>query len=226
MKIIKLEEINSTNEFLKTYTGTGDAAAVAVRQTGGKGTKGRKFVSEKGGLYLSVMRRYDCFPAEDAFKIMVSSSVAVCRTLEILGLNPIIKWANDVFVNGKKICGTLIENTFSNGHIVRSIVGIGINVNNVISPEISEIAISVKDILKKQTDLDYVLNILLENLQNEYKVDDYKRYINWFNTDVLIKTEDGERKVKALDVTEKGALLVDWCGNMLEINAAEVSLKL
>ena len=109
---------------------------------------------------------------------------------------------------------------------MRSIVGIGINVNNVISPEISEIAISVKDILKKQTDLDYVLNILLENLQNEYKVDDYKRYINWFNTDVLIKTEDGERKVKALDVTEKGALLVDWCGNMLEINAAEVSLKL
>ena len=100
MKIIKLEEINSTNEFLKTYTGTGDAAAVAVRQTGGKGTKGRKFVSEKGGLYLSVMRRYDCFPAEEAFKIMVSSCVAVCKTLEILGLNPIIKWANDVFVNG------------------------------------------------------------------------------------------------------------------------------
>ncbi len=175
---------------------------------------------------MSVMRRYDCFPADEAFKIMISSCVAVCKTLEALGLNPTIKWANDVFVNGKKICGTLIENTFSNGHIVRSIVGIGINVNNVISPEISEIAISVKDILKKQTDLDYVLNILLENLQNEYTVDDYKRYINWFNTDVLIKTEAGERKVKALDVTEKGALLVDWCGNMLEINAAEVSLKL
>lgn len=226
MKIIELEEINSTNEYCKANDNGEDSCVFAKRQTAGKGTKGRSFISPDGGLYVSVMRHYKNYLAKNAFKIMVNGCVAVCRTLEKFGISPIIRWANDVLVNGKKICGTLIENTFSNGRITRSIVGIGINVNNEISSEIENIAVSMKEVAGKNFNLKEVKNALIESLKNDYPIQDYKRYINWFGQLVTLKTEDEERVAKAVDITENGRLLVNWGGNMLEISAAEVSLRL
>lgn len=226
MKIIELEEVGSTNEYCKQNDCGEDLCVFARRQTAGKGTKGRSFISLDGGLYVSVMRHFGDFPAENAFKIMVNGCVAVCCTLEKFGINPVIRWANDVLVNGKKICGTLIENTFSNGKITRCIVGIGINVNNGISSEIKEIATSVKEVTGKNTDLEEVKQVFLENLKKDFSIEDYKQYINWFGREVTLKTGEEERIVTALDVTENGRLLVDWCGNMLEISSAEVSLRL
>ncbi len=226
MKIIELEEVGSTSEYCKQNDCGEDLCVFAKRQTAGKGTKGRSFISLDGGLYVSIMRYFDDFPAENAFKIMVNGCVAVCRTLEKFGIMPVIRWANDMLVNGKKICGTLIENTFSNGKIVRSIVGIGINVNNGISDEIKEIATSIKEATGKKIDLEEVKTAFLENLEKGFTIEDYKRYINWFGRKVTLKTGEEERVVNALNVTENGRLLVDWCGNMLEISAAEVSLRL
>ena len=123
MKIIRLEEVGSTNEYCKGNDCGKDLFVVAKRQSAGKGTKGRSFSSNEGGLYVSVMRHYKNFPANEAFKIMVNACVAVCKTLEAFGVKPRIRWANDVLVGDKKICGTLIENSFSNGKISRSIVG-------------------------------------------------------------------------------------------------------
>ncbi|MDE7082265.1 MAG: biotin--[acetyl-CoA-carboxylase] ligase [Clostridia bacterium] len=226
MKIIELEEVNSTNEYCKINDNGEDLCVFAKRQTAGKGTKGRSFISLEGGLFVSVMRHYKNFSAESAFKIMVNGCVTVCRTLENFGLSPVIRWANDVLVCGKKICGTLIENTFSRGLITRSIVGIGINVNNEISPEIEKIAISMQQTAGKPFDLSEVKKSFLNSLKKDYTIEDYKKYINWFGQSVTLKTEEEERVVTALDITENGRLLVDWCGNMLEISAAEVSLRL
>ena len=226
MKIIELDEVGSTNEYCKANDGGEDLCVFAKRQTAGKGTKGRSFISYNGGLYVSIMRHYENFSAENAFKIMVNSCVTVCKTLENFGISPIIRWANDVLVGGKKICGTLIENTFSNGKIIRSIVGIGINVNNEITSEIKQIATSMKEVLGKNLSLQEVKNAFVSNLDCDFSIEDYKRYINWFGQSVTLKTEEGERVVKAVDVTENGRLLVDWCGNMLEISSAEVSLRL
>ena len=226
MKIIELYEVSSTNEYCKANDSGEDLCVFAKRQAAGKGTKGRSFISLEGGLYVSVMRHYEDFAAEDAFKIMVNGCVAVCKTLERFGISPVIRWANDVLVGGKKICGTLIENTFSNGKIARSIVGIGINVNNDISPEIKQIATSMKKVLNKKLNLQEVKSAFISNLNCDFTIEDYKRYINWFGQSVTLKTEDEERVVKAVNVTETGRLLVDWCGNMLEISAAEVSLRL
>ena len=226
MKIIELEEVGSTNEYCKQNDCGEDLCVFVTRQTAGRGTKGRSFISLDGGLYVSVMRHYENYSAENAFKIMVNGCVAVCRMLEKLGINPLIRWANDVLVNGKKICGTLIENTFSNGKITRSIVGIGLNVNNGIPAEIKEIATSVKEVTGKNFGLEEVKQVFLENIKKDFSIEDYKRYINWFGREVTLKTVEEERVVTALDVTQNGRLLVDWCGNMLEISAAEVSLRL
>lgn len=226
MKIIELEEVDSTNEFLKRGGFTEEVIVTAKRQTAGRGTKGRSFISEDGGLYISTLRFYDNFPACDAFRIMVNCSVAVCRTLEKFGVPAVIKWSNDVLVGGKKICGTLIENTFSNGYITRSIVGSGINVNNEIPPEIKDIAVSMREFAGKTFDLGKVRSALVENMQKNYSVDEYRSYIDWFGREVVLRTGDGEKKVTALGVTDDGRLLVGWRGNMLEISSAEVSLRL
>lgn len=226
MKILRLEETSSTNDYCKAHDDGEDVIVIAKRQTSGRGTKGRSFISDVGGLYVTVMRHYDNFPAENAFSIMVTRTVAVCKTLEKFGVKPVIRWANDVLVGGRKICGTLIENTFSNGYITRSIVGSGININNPLPKELKEIAISAREILGKKLPLLEVEKEFIQNALREYTVEDYKGYIDWLGKRVTLKTDEGERVVTALDIAPDGRLIADWCGNMLEISSAEVSLKL
>ena len=226
MKIIELEEVDSTNEYCKRQDSGEDIIVVAKRQSAGRGTKGRSFESDDGGLYISVMRHYKDFKAEDAFKIMVNSCVAVCKTLENFGVHPQIRWANDVLSDGKKISGTLIENTFSGGNISRSIVGIGINIKNQIPRYLRHIAGSIEEITGKITQIEEVFDVLVNNLEKEYSIDDYKSYMDWLGGKVLIKCGDKEAEVTALDIAPNGLLKVNWGGNMLEISSAEVSLRL
>lgn len=226
MKIIELEEVDSTNNFCKRYKVHEDIVVTAVRQSGGRGTKGRSFSSEEGGLYVSVMKNYKNFYAGNAFKIMLNTCAAVCETLESFGVNPVIRWANDVLVNGKKICGTLIENTFSGAYISRSIVGTGINVNNKIPAELKEIATSLSEELKKEVNISAVKTSLFENLKKDYSVNDYKKYINWLDSEVTLKTNEESITATALDIAEDGRLIVKINGEIKKISSAEVSLRL
>ncbi len=226
MRIIELSECDSTNEYLKRLDGEEDTVVTAVRQTAGKGTKGRSFSSADGGLYLSVMRFYESFPAANAFEIMINSCVAVCKTVEGFGIKPVIRWANDVLVNGRKICGTLIENTFAGANIRRSIVGMGINVNNELPSELRQIAVSMREILGKRLSLQTVKKALIANLQKSFTIDDYKNYIDWFGKEVALRTDKESYTATALDVTADGRLVIVRDGNIIEISSAEVSLRL
>ncbi|MDE6586021.1 MAG: biotin--[acetyl-CoA-carboxylase] ligase [Clostridia bacterium] len=226
MKIIELEETNSTNEYCKSLNIDDDVIVIAKRQTAGKGTKGRSFSSLDGGIYLSLMRNMFDFPAEKAFQIMINSCVAVCVTLESFGISPVIRWANDVLVNGKKICGTLIENTFSGDKIIRSIVGCGLNVNNSFPSELKDIATSMQQAAGKPFDVKRVEKEFIKNLQQNYTVADYKSYMNWLLKPVTLKTYHSEKVVTALDISSDGRLIVDDNGTILKISSAEVSIGL
>ena len=227
MKIIELDEVDSTNEYCKRENFAQDVAVIARRQTAGRGTKGRSFVSDEGGLYITVMRHYNNFPADKAFRIMINSCVAVCKTLEEFLIKPRIRWANDVLVGSKKICGTLIENTFCGNNIVRSIVGMGINVNNEIPEELKDIATTITQNVSAKVTADEVKQVLLRNLENSYSIADYKSYIDYFGKSVVLKTADSERQVVALDISDDGRLIVkEQDGTVNKISSAEVSLKL
>ena len=153
MKIVRFEEISSTNDYVKEQKSLGEnLIVIAKRQTGGKGTKGRSFSSNEGGVYLTKLVFYDNFPADKVFLVMARTAVAVCKTLESFSLKPVIKWANDVFVNGRKICGILIENSFSGKNISSSIIGVGLNVNNPLPEELSSIAISMREALMSSSE--------------------------------------------------------------------------
>lgn len=227
MKILRFEELDSTNTYAKTLLKSGEGAfIIAERQTGGRGTKGRSFISNEGGLYLTKLDFYDCFPAKNAFEIMAGAAVAVCKTLERFSLSPVIKWANDVHVNGKKICGILIENVFSGANIASSIVGIGLNVNNVLPEELREIAVSMRETAGKTFDKSEVEAALIKELKGGFSFFDYLSRVGYLNREIIL-LEGGERTpAYALSVTERGELVVRQDGKIRTVTAAEVSLRL
>ncbi len=224
-EIIELDEIESTNEFCKKLN-LDDAIVIAKKQSGGKGTKGRSFYSEEGGLYLSKAKKYESFDYSKTFSIMINSCVAVCRTVEHFGLKPKIKWANDVLVGGKKICGTLIENRLCSGGNCTSIVGIGLNVNNALSEEIKDIATSMSEQTGKKLNLKKVQNMLIKNLESDYTVEDYKAYIDWFGQEVTLESNGETFTAVAYDVDEAGNLVCGVNGQIKKISSAEMSLRL
>lgn len=228
-KIINLDEVDSTNSYCKRAADDGyrgDLIVCAAHQTGGRGTKGRSFLSDEGGLYLSAMRFLRGFDFSNTFSIMINSCVAVCKALETAGLCPTIKWANDVLVGGKKISGTLIENKLLAGGEMLNIVGIGINVNNALPPCISDIATSVKEQIGRSYPLEKLKRALIKTLGCEYTVDEYKRYVDWLGREVKISSGGGEFSAVAKDIGEDGSLIVEREGGTVKINSAEMSLKL
>lgn len=225
-KIIELDEIDSTNEYCKKYVCDEDVIVVAESQISGKGTNGRSFASGKGGLYLSLMKKYENFDFANTFSIMINACVAVCRTVEAYGLKPTVKWANDVLVDGKKICGTLIENRLGADNVCTSIVGIGLNVNNVLPDELKEIATTLGEKKGRKLNLTWVRNRLIRNLKKQYTVDEYKKYVDWFGQEVYLDRNGEACEAVALDVDADGSLVCKIDGEIKKISSAEMRLRL
>ena len=228
MKILYFDEIASTSEYAKTLIkNKEDCIVTAKRQTGGKGTKGRSFSSNEGGVYLTKLTFYQDFPAKNACLIMAGAAVAVCKTLEEYGLFPTIKWANDVFVQERKICGILVENIFAGSFVSSSLVGIGLNVKNELPEELLEIAISMQKATGKDFSVDEVLKTLVSYLQQPFTMDDYRKRVGYLNRPVLLLEGDKKTRVKAVGVNEKLELEIEEeNGARRLVRAAEVSLRL
>ncbi len=226
MKRIFLEEIPSTNDYAKARRNEKqDLLVVAKKQTGGRGTKGRSFSSQEGGVYLSRLQFYENFPAKDAFRIMQSAAAAVCETLSSFGLIPKIKWPNDVYVNGKKICGILIENTFSGGFVASSVVGIGLNVSNDLPDELSPIATSVYKETGKKISVDEVIQRLLRVWEKKTIHESYAQYLGWLGEEVSLVLGERTAKATLLSVDGEGGLWARVNGEEKRFVAAEVTLR-
>ena len=227
MKRIHLEEIDSTNTYAKGLREAGeDLVITAKKQTGGRGTKGRSFVSEEGGVYLTLLRFYKNFPAKDAFKIMSGVAVAVCETLRFYHFNPVIKWSNDVYVNGRKICGVLIENTLSGNCIASSIVGVGLNVNNLLQGELAEIATSMSGETGKNFSVEEVTERLIEELLKERMIEEYRTYLGFIGEQVTLILANECVPATLLSVSDTGELIVEIDGEKRYFSSAEVSVRI
>lgn len=227
MKWIKFDEIPSTNDYVKSIRDGGeDVIVTAKRQTGGRGTKGRSFSSEEGGVYLSTLRFYKDFLAKDAFKIMSGAAVAVCETLRFFGLTPVIKWSNDIYVNGKKICGILIENTLSGKNISSSIVGVGLNVNTLFCGELSDIATSMLLERGKSFSVEEVTKKLIEELFKERTMEEYRAYLGFMGERVTLILGDERVPATLLFVDDEGRLTAEINGERRVFSSAEVSVRI
>ncbi len=130
LRIKIFDEVNSTSTAARLSYESGEAPGLAVlagRQTEGRGTKGRSFFSPEGtGLYLSLLFEPD-IPISDSALVTTSAASAAALALEkISGEKIDIKWVNDLYLRGRKICGILTEGIMT-GKGWACIVGIGIN---------------------------------------------------------------------------------------------------
>ena len=145
-----VESTSSVLDDLKEAAAQGAPAwtvCIAEEQTAGRGRFGRPFYSPRGaGLYIGILLRPKLSAAESLF-ITTSAAVAVCEAIEsVCAETCSIKWVNDVFLRGKKVCGILTETSFSveSGGVDRAFVGIGINIRDTaFPPELQGIATSV-----------------------------------------------------------------------------------
>ena len=133
-KIQVKKSVASTNDEVKDIASKGGAewnVVVAEEQTAGRGRYNRPFVSAAGnGVYFSVLLRPK-FSASETLFITTCAAVAVCEAVEsVTGHKADIKWVNDVYMKGKKVCGILTEASFDveSGGLSYAVVGIGVNV--------------------------------------------------------------------------------------------------
>ena len=141
MKTVWLETIDSTNsEALRRLPELENRTVLAARdQTAGRGQRGNTWFTEPGkNLTFSIVLKNLPLKAFEAVRLNYLTSVAVARYLESRGAEAAIKWPNDIYVGGRKICGMLIENTLGPvGQVMASVIGIGINLNQTAFPQLA-----------------------------------------------------------------------------------------
>jgi len=170
MNIIKLDAIDSTNNYLKKIIlneGITDYTIVTAKfQTEGKGQLGTKWESEHSkNLICSVYKKEINIKVQDQFVISALVSLALIKTLRKVNLsNMHIKWPNDIMSDNKKICGILIENIVKENYIKDTVIGIGLNVNQTIFNNLPNAA-SIKNLIGTTCSIDEILKDLVKNIK-------------------------------------------------------------
>ncbi|MNF35293.1 Bifunctional ligase/repressor BirA [compost metagenome] len=172
MKLIKLDAIDSTNEFLKGLSNKEELENFTVvtteNQTKGKGQMGSVWNSEVGkNLIMSVLVKDYLFDINQIFNLNIAVSLAVIDTLEAMNIPDLsIKWPNDIMSYNKKIGGILIENSIRSEETIVSIVGLGLNVNQTNFenlPKASSLALLCNTYFNKEE----LLLMIIENLKKK-----------------------------------------------------------
>ena len=227
------DEIDSTNTEAKRMVldgFLGDALLVAHHQTAGRGRMGRSFYSPlQTGAYFSILHTLKT-PLCDAVAITCAASVAVMRAIRTLtGIQTDIKWVNDLYYNGKKICGILTE-AISAGESTHVIVGIGINLNTADFPEeLASIAGSLHvqiDAAKLIAEVYRQIAFYLQDASNREWLEDYRKYSMVLGHRVTWSDAKGPKTGVAEAIDEDGALLIrEENGNLIRLHTGEISIR-
>ncbi len=203
---------------------------VAATQTAGRGRLQRRFHSPSGGLYFSTVLRTALTPAQYG-AVTPFAAVAVARAVcRVCGVQPEIKWVNDLLLRGKKICGILAESGVDTSGEPYIILGIGINTGDTaFPPELQEIADNVPC-----RDKDALLRTVLAELEHVEEeilrgtwLTEYRAHSAILGREVLVIEGEARRLVTALDILENGALLIlESDGRQVPLCGGEISLRL
>lgn len=170
MQIIKLSATDSTNTFLKSLAQSETlddfTVVVAEEQRRGRGQMGAIWQSEVGkNLTFSLLKRMEGMATENPFQLNICVSMAIVAALKELHLTDLtIKWPNDILSGNSKICGILIENLLMGNRIQASIIGIGINVNQIAFNNLENVS-SLKLLLGQTLNLDELLHKMVSHLE-------------------------------------------------------------
>ncbi|MBR0474307.1 MAG: biotin--[Erysipelotrichaceae bacterium] len=230
MKEIHFREIDSTNTYLKeNYASVSDLTIVSADyQSSGKGRNQRVWDSKPGEnlLFSLLIKDSDYFPLYKAISIV--SAYSVMKTLNEYGIeDTMIKWPNDIYVRGQKICGILLESV-SRNEIECLIIGIGINVNQqAFGTDYIHPPVSMRNILNKETDMNEFKVTCFSNLLSDLEKlkDGYDYYPEISRYDYLrgqkVFHEGKEYTVEGIN--EDYTLKLSHDGQERNVEAGEIS---
>ena len=236
------EQLNSTNQEAKKVAVSGEAShgsfVVALVQTAGRGRKGRSFYSPKDtGLYLSVVLEPE-ETLKESLLITTAAATAVYKAVQkVCGVSLDIKWVNDLYRNGKKVCGILTEavTDFESGDIEFAIVGIGLNLyveQEKLPQELSGVAGGIFDTRQEAEGTDRnrlaaeIVNALLEETKELRLSREYVEHNMVPGRKIEISDGGNTRMARALSICEDGRLLVEEeDGTQNRLSYGEVSLR-
>lgn len=228
VNLIYFETLPSTNTYAKENIGSFPLPSLIIAngQTAGRGRQGKSFFSPSNtGLYMTLVFELN----NNCTLLTPAAAVSVCKTLKKYGINPKIKWVNDIFLNDKKICGILTECfTFNNKKYVA--LGIGINLTTCIFPEDLNIAGSAdidcsKETLAREISeeiLGYISSPDDSCIYNEYKNELFVigKQITFSKNNILYCA-------KVIDINEQCNLIVENENGTTEIlYSGEISIKI
>ena len=166
-RIIWLKSTDSTNnELRRRLDQSGDLTIVAAEmQSAGRGQGEHTWHSAPGqNLTFSILLRHRCLKGSDALAVTSIMALGIRDYLLTKGIEPWIKWPNDIWVGEKKICGILVENTIHAGMIDFSIVGVGLDLNQTDWPAELPNPVSLKELTGQEYDTHEELQQLSEAL--------------------------------------------------------------
>lgn len=238
IKLVCLDTVDSTSSYLRRLLNDGEKGmvlAVANKQTEGRGRSGKSFYSpDMGGIYMSLLVHPE-IGFEAVSSVTAKVCVAVCKSIEtVTGISTDIKWVNDLYLNGKKVCGILCEavNDYKNAVTKSIIIGIGINVCTIEFPEeLQGIAgsLGVENINHEEVVAE-IANALLSIEFGELSQDELDFYRE--RSCVLGKTinyfVNGQKNTaEAVGIDSSGGLVVKIInGEILTLTSGEISVRL
>lgn len=214
--------VDSTNSFAKSLAQLGAVdghTIISEQQTAGKGRQGNKFYSPNNqGLYMSVIIRPK-LSIDHAILITSCAAVAVAEAIEkVSGLSCGIKWVNDIYANGKKLCGILTEAAIGveQGGLEFAVIGIGVNITNSSFPsELADIATSIKSESGKAVSRSQlaaeILNSLerhLDKICSQEFMAEYRRRSILIGKRIFVSKGDGWEEVECIGFDEFGKMIV------------------
>lgn len=172
---IHLAKVISTNSYTAELLSNSEPLAegsviMADFQSGGRGQSGDVWESKPElNLLLTVFYRPHFLKIEDQFLLSIAISLAVCEFLEKYVSNVQVKWPNDIYVGDQKIAGLLIENSIQQHVIKNSIIGIGININQIEFSANTPHACSLQQLTGRNYDRELLLAELCDALEVKYE---------------------------------------------------------
>lgn len=241
-EVLYFDTIDSTNTKAQELAEKGypsGTLVVADKQDSGKGRRGRSWVSPSGtGIFMTLMIKPDINPNNASMLTLVAALAVAKAITSVTGEEALIKWPNDIVVNGKKVCGILTEMNAQFDYINHIVVGIGINVHNESFPEeISQMASSLlieaggkrfhraQIIAETMSYFEQYYDIFLKTQDLSALVREYDELLVNRNKSVRVLDPKEPFDGKAMGITPKGELIVDTWESRKLVSSGEVSVR-
>jgi BirA family biotin operon repressor/biotin-[acetyl-CoA-carboxylase] ligase len=238
-KMYLFERLDSTNTYAKQLASEGceeGAIVIAEDQYAGRGRQGRMWVAEAGtSLTFSILLKPTIAPESIGILSLYAGLAITEAVMQQSGIRPACKWPNDILFDGKKFCGILSEAVFNNGMLAATIIGAGLNINQLEFPhEIRQSATSLALVNGHTYDRTILLAAILQQLEYWYKyvqsghhniiLDRWRTHCPMIGQEIAVDQQGTIIRGIASGLADDGGLIIQSNGSKIKMFAGDVTI--